>query len=166
MGDNTNLVDYSYVGNIADAHVLAADRLTAASISQTSVDGVSGQAFFLSDGKPRPYWDFPRLVWKLLGDDGKNVVVLPRWLCFIVAFFAEFLSNFSGKAPTFSRFAVAYSTTEQWYNIDKVLIHQVWLAGPWLILVILKAGRLLGYEPRVPLEEGIAIMVDVSLTFL
>lgn len=36
MGNNTNLVDYCYVGNVADAHILAADRLAALASSPPS----------------------------------------------------------------------------------------------------------------------------------
>lgn len=145
MGDNTNLVDYSYVGNIADAHILAADRLIAASPS--SPDPVSGEAFFLSDGRPRPYWEFPRLVWKLLGDEGKDTVVISTWLCFVIAFFAELMGKLSGKTPAFSRFNVAYSTTEQWYNIDKVSFFLFLLPSVMVSIQLLRLEGYLGTNP-------------------
>ncbi|KAF8964500.1 putative sterol dehydrogenase [Flammula alnicola] len=140
MGNNTNLVDYCYVGNVADAHLLAADHLSA-SASSPSDDQVSGEVFFITDGKPRPYWDFPRTVFKQLGDDGKGVVSLPRWLCVILAFFSELWASIFGGLPAFPMFIVKIATQEQWYNIDK-------------------ARNLLGYEPRVSLEEGARLMVE------
>lgn len=116
MGSNTNRVDYSYAGNVADAHILAADRLQ----SPTS-DTVAGQVFFITDGDPIPYWNFPRLVWKEMGDDGsKKVTVLPRMVCLILAFFVELWCSFTGGVPQFRRFGVMYATSEQWYNIEKV----------------------------------------------
>ena len=125
MGDNTNKVDYSYVGNIADAHILAADRIcdTIVNVYDTPTappDLVSGEAFFLSDGVPRPYWDFPRLVWKHLGDDGKDIVILPRWLCFVFAFFSEMSCSIFGGTPSFPKFTINFATREQWYSINKV----------------------------------------------
>jgi sterol-4alpha-carboxylate 3-dehydrogenase (decarboxylating) len=123
MGDNSNKVDYSYVGNIADAHILAADRICSTFVYDAPSppqDHVSGEVFFLSDGVPRPYWDFPRLVWKHLGDDGKDVVVLPRWLCFVFAFFSEMSCKIFGGNPSFPKFAINYATREQWYSIEKV----------------------------------------------
>ena len=120
MGNNKNLVDYSYVGNVADAHILAADRLQETFSSPTGVDDVSGQAFFITDGKPRPYWDFPRMVFRELGDDGQGIVELPKWLCLILAFFSELWASIFGGLPGFPRFIVIIATQEQWFNIDKV----------------------------------------------
>ena len=116
MGDNTNLVDYSYAGNIADAHLLAADKM----IANASPDLVSGEAFFLSDGVPRPYWDFPRLVWKHLGDDGEGFVSLPRWICYVLAFLSEICAKMVNRPPAVPRFTIDFATREQWYSIEKV----------------------------------------------
>lgn len=121
MGNNTNLVDYCYVGNVADAHILAADRLAAlASSPPSTVDDVSGQVFFVTDGKPRPYWDFPHMVFKQLGHDGKDIVVLPKLLCLFLAFFSELWASVFGGPAAFPRFIAIIATQEQWYNIDKV----------------------------------------------
>ena len=127
MGDNTNKVDYSYVGNIADAHILAADRISSTIVNHDVHDPlfpppdlVSGEAFFLCDGVPRPYWDFPRLVWGHLGDDGKDIVILPRWLCFVFAFFSEISCKIFGGTPSFPKFTINFATKEQWYSIEKV----------------------------------------------
>lgn len=48
IGNNANLVDYAYVGNIAHAHVLACAKL----VSQPEL--VSGQTFFITNGEPLP----------------------------------------------------------------------------------------------------------------
>jgi len=123
MGNNTNLVDYCYVGNVADAHILAADRLaTLASLAPSTVDEVSGQVFFVTDGKPRPYWDLPHMVFKQLGHDGKDIVVLPKLLCLFLAFFSELWARIFGGPAAFPRFIVIIATQEQWYNIDKVCL--------------------------------------------
>lgn len=119
MGDNTNLVDYSYVGNVADAHLLAADCLAgSSSLSNT----VAGQVFFITDGKPRPYWDFPRMAFGLLGDDGKGITTLPYFLCVFMAFLSEVAARVFGGPPGFPMFIVKLATLEQYFNIDKVSI--------------------------------------------
>lgn len=117
MGDNTNLVDYSYVGNVADAHLLAADCLVG---PVSSSNTVAGQVFFITDGKPRPYWDFPRLVFGLLGDDGKGITTLPYLLCVFMAFLSEVAAKIFGGPPGFPMFIVKLATLEQYFNIDKV----------------------------------------------
>jgi sterol-4alpha-carboxylate 3-dehydrogenase (decarboxylating) len=118
MGDNTNLVDMAYAGNVADAHILAADRLRS-----DSADLVAGQIFFISNGGPVPYWNFPRMVWREMGDDGKKkITVLPKLLLFIIAYVLEFWYGIRGLEPPFRVFDVTFTTTEQWFNIDKVCI--------------------------------------------
>ncbi|KAJ7437114.1 hypothetical protein B0H11DRAFT_1754100, partial [Mycena galericulata] len=93
IGGNTNLVDYAYAGNVAHAHVLACNKL----ISEPEL--VSGKTFFITNGEPMPQWDFARLVWKELGDDGKGRIIrIPRLL---------------------TVFSVRFSTGTQWYNIDQ-----------------------------------------------
>ncbi|KAJ7693908.1 hypothetical protein B0H17DRAFT_482500 [Mycena rosella] len=131
IGDNTNLVDYAYVGNVAHAHILACTKL----ISEP--DLVSGQTFFITNGEPRPQWDFARLVWKGLGDDGKGrIIQIPRLVGLIMAVFAEAFCRITGSSTQFTAFSVRFLTGTQWYNINK-------------------ARNILGYTPDVPLEEGI-----------
>ncbi|KDR79473.1 hypothetical protein GALMADRAFT_137297 [Galerina marginata CBS 339.88] len=131
IGKNTNFVDLCYVGNVADAHVLAADRLSVAASSPSSPDEVFGQAFFITEGKPGLYWEFPRMVFRQLGDDGKGIVELPRRLCLVLAFFSELWTSIFRGVPRFPRFIAVIATQEQWYNIDKVfLIFMQLVASP------------------------------------
>ncbi|KAJ6544008.1 3-beta hydroxysteroid dehydrogenase/isomerase family-domain-containing protein [Mycena capillaripes] len=97
IGNNTNLVDYAYAGNVALAHVLAAGKL----ITQPEV--VTGQTFFVTNGEPLPQWDFARMIWKELGDDGK----------------ARIWCRITGSSTQFTKFSVRFLTGTQWYNIDK-----------------------------------------------
>lgn len=118
MGPNKNLVDYSYVGNIADAHLLAADRL-----ASNTQPAITGEVFFITGGKPVPYWTLPHLVFRQLGFDGEGIVILPKWLCLILAFFSELWARWvTGGLPGFPRFIVNIATQEQYYNINKVLV--------------------------------------------
>lgn len=136
MGDNTNRVDFAYAGNVADAHILTADRL-----KSDSADLVAGQIFFISNGTPLPYWNVPRMIWREMGDDGKkNVTAIPKLIMLIIAYILEFWYGIMGGEPPVRVFDVQFTTTEHWYNIDK-------------------ARKLLGYEPRVGLEEASQMMV-------
>ena len=125
IGDNTNLNDWVYAGNVADAHILAADRLP--SSTDHRPHPVAGQAFFITNGSPIPVWDFSRMIWRELGAppadlDPKNVIRIPRWLALVIAMLAETWCKLSGGRTEFTRFAVQYATATQWYNIDKVRI--------------------------------------------
>ncbi|KAK7061208.1 hypothetical protein R3P38DRAFT_2828129 [Favolaschia claudopus] len=131
IGDNTNLIDYAYAGNVAHAHVLACAKLL------TQPNTVSGQSFFITNGEPMPPWDFSRMIWKELGDDGKGrITVIPRFLGLILAILAEIWCRITGSSTQFNRFSVRFITGTQWYNIDK-------------------ARKLLGYKPTVTLGQAV-----------
>src|SRR5262249_37713590 len=50
IGNRPNRVDCIFIDNAADAHLLAADRLSPGS-------PVSGKVYFISQGEPWPLWD-------------------------------------------------------------------------------------------------------------
>ncbi|KAJ6568021.1 hypothetical protein DFH09DRAFT_1080927 [Mycena vulgaris] len=64
IGENTNLVDKTYVANAARAAILAADRLAP---SHPQHAATAGKAFFIFDGEPRPFWNFTRCLWAVVG---------------------------------------------------------------------------------------------------
>ncbi|KNZ80937.1 Sterol-4-alpha-carboxylate 3-dehydrogenase, decarboxylating [Termitomyces sp. J132] len=137
IGDNTNMFDWTYVGNVARAHILAADNPLQ----------VAGQAFFVTNGEPCYFWDFPRLVWHHLDSvfpgkrQPRKPLKLSKPIGLLAATGAEYAAWLMGKEPTFTRFKVSYSCVNRWYNIEK-------------------ARRVLGYEPIIGLEEGIKLMVE------
>ncbi|PFH53961.1 hypothetical protein AMATHDRAFT_78713 [Amanita thiersii Skay4041] len=248
IGDNTNLFDWTYVGNVAHAHLLAADKLDApppapplASLEKpaTSVDDipsltpeeeslvnyylpsidlttghhriptcearplgpyinpppnaeqiaaafadpnpgpsnrpvirtrfdalseyslsrsklldtsksplqVAGQVFFITNGEPCYFWDFPRLVWHHLDRyfpnqrKSRSYFVLPKAIGMAAASGSEWFGWLTGKQPTFTRFKVTFSCATRWHNIER-------------------ARRVLGYEPQTGLEEGVKRMVE------
>ncbi len=51
VGKGTNMVDISYVENVAAAHILAAENLE-------TIGTASGQAYFISQGEPVNLWDW------------------------------------------------------------------------------------------------------------
>ena len=125
IGNNDNLIDYAYVGNVADAHILAADRLPFALDSKAHP--VAGQAFFITNGEPIRIWDFNRLAWRGLGApasdlDPANVTRIPRWIAMILAVLSEGWAKVTGGTTEFSLLAVRFITATQWYNIDKVIV--------------------------------------------
>ncbi|KAL9069078.1 MAG: hypothetical protein Q9161_005725 [Pseudevernia consocians] len=60
VGDGENLWDVTYVGNVADAHVLAVENLL-------STRTAAGEAIFISNEEPIPFRDFCLEVWKNFG---------------------------------------------------------------------------------------------------
>ncbi|CAG8451455.1 13953_t:CDS:2, partial [Dentiscutata erythropus] len=127
IGDNSNLMDWTYVENVAYAHLLASDKL---------FDGspVAGEAFHITNDTPIPFWDLLRFFWAQFGHYPPYIIKFPKSAGFIIASLAELASYFTGKEPGFTRQRVRFSCNNRYFNIDK-------------------AKRLLGYEPLVDLEE-------------
>ena len=217
IGDNENLFDYTYVTNIAKAHLLAADKLEvthdkamkssildkhippvalsmgtrkiptssarplgpaiaptayqeklaesfrleqedsrpivrsrfdqfseqALEVAEGDPLQVAGQAFFITNGEPVPFWDFARAAWCAMGDPmDKAYFKLPKDMRLVLASLAEFWGWLVGKEVTFTRFRVTFSCATRWYNIDK-------------------ARRVLGYEPDVGMKEGLERTMQV-----
>ncbi|MCJ1264612.1 hypothetical protein MMC22_004486 [Lobaria immixta] len=92
LGDNRNLFDWLFVGNAAVAHVLAAKAL-AVSATNSTVLQVSGEAFFITDDAPIPFWEFVWMVWRAMGDttSKEKRVVIPAWLALLLADCAEWI---------------------------------------------------------------------------
>ncbi|KAG8776423.1 erg26, C-3 sterol dehydrogenase [Serendipita sp. 411] len=214
IGDNSNLWDWTYVGNVVKAHLLAADKLRDESAPKPREDicdyalptislttherkvptsvarplgpaitpvpnaqqieaafnnpeprddvravwrtrydpltdknverelsyplQVGGQAFYISNGEPIPFWDYTRAVWKAMGHVPATPTVIPKSVGLWLATAAEWWAWLTGKTPGFTRERVGYACSSRWFNIEK-------------------ARRVLGYEPDVGVEEGIKI---------
>ena len=116
------MIDYVYAGNAAYAHLLAADRLF------EDPEAVAGQRFFITNGEPRCPWDFNRIVWRWLGDDGKKPIVkIPTTVGLVMAWLAELWCAVVGGSTQFTIYNVRFCTGVQWYNIDKVSFVRVQL---------------------------------------
>ena len=141
LGDNDNLFDFTYVDNVAHAHLLGARALLAtAELGTTPLDHekVDGEAFFITNDSPVYFWDFARMVWKACGSTlgTEHVWVIGKDLGLTLGGFMEWGYWLAGKTPKLTRRSVKYSCMTRYYDIGK-------------------AKRLLGYAPIVELQEGI-----------
>ena len=142
LGDNDNLFDFTYVGNVAYAHILAAVALMDTHALKTlplDNERVDGEAFFITNGSPMYFWDFPRLLWKTAGDTttpnqvwhigkdtGLALATGIEWLFWLAG----------GRVPNLTRAKVQFSCMTRYYCIDKARIR-------------------LGYKPKWGVEDGI-----------
>ena len=87
LGDNKNLVEPIYVGNVATAHLLAAKKFLESAKKGHLKARVDGEAFHITDGDPQPSWTFARLIWQTAGDGTapEHVTVVPGWLALALA---------------------------------------------------------------------------------
>ncbi|KAI9884359.1 MAG: kinesin-like protein Klp8 [Watsoniomyces obsoletus] len=152
LGSNNNLFDFTYVGNVAHAHLLASAALLRTlsqfghpSSSTTKVttpldhERIDGEVFFITNDSPIYFWDFPRLVWRAAGDKRKvpeDVRHIPVQTGLVLAGLAEWVLGLMGKTPNLTRQRVKYTSMTRYFNCRK-------------------ARERLGYAPLVDLEEGV-----------
>ena len=130
IGRSDKLVDFTYVGNAAQVHVEAANRLSSESI-------ISGKVYCISDGKPLPLWDFVNRILEVAELPPVTRTVSPR-VAYSIGWLCENLYrglSLSGEPPL-TRFLVEELATAHWFDISA-------------------ARRELGYQPRVTMEEGL-----------
>ena len=153
LGDNQNLFDFTYVGNIAYGHTLAARSLLATYARKESGLGepldherVDGEAFNVTNDSPTYFWDMTRAIWALTGKimEPDRAIVLPEWLLGPVGGITEAVLGIFGKTPRLTRRTVRYSCMTRYYSCAKAKFR-------------------LGYLPIVPLDEGVARAVGYVL---
>jgi sterol-4alpha-carboxylate 3-dehydrogenase (decarboxylating) len=144
LGSNDNLFDFTYVGNVAYAHMLAAQKLVEAYSASTpalAAERVDGEAFFVTNDEPYPFWDFPRALWSKAGDKTKPEErwVISKTVGLTLATILEWIFWFlfwGRKEPSMTRKKIKFSCITRTYRIDK-------------------AKSRLSYKPIVDMKEGI-----------
>ncbi|KAI9663653.1 MAG: erg26, C-3 sterol dehydrogenase [Bathelium mastoideum] len=149
IGPNSNLFDFTYVGNAAHAHILAASALLATPRgSQATVpldtERIDGEAFIVTNDEPVYFWDFARAAWReaarRLGirppTETAKVWELSREFAMALGGVLEGVFWALGRKPSLTRQQARYSCQTRYFCIEK-------------------AKRRLGYRPIVNLQEGI-----------
>ena len=142
LGANENMFDFTYVGNVAHAHILAAIALTQTySMKTVPLDNerVDGEAFLITNDQPIYFWDFARMIWTFAGDktEPKQVWQIEKDTGLFLATLVEWLFWLAGGwTPNLTRTKVKYSCMTRYYKIDKA------------------KGRL-GYRPQIGMEAAL-----------
>lgn len=128
------LSDFTYVTNVVDAMLAAAERLGPDS-------PIAGQAYFITNGEPMSFWDFVGQVLPPLGHQPPRVAI-PRSIAYAAAAVREAYDTYVrggtlNAEEGLSRFAIRYICSHHYFSHAK-------------------ATRDLGYVPRVRMAEGIA----------
>lgn len=130
IGRTNALIDPVYIDNAADAHVLAADRLSTGSPA-------AGRAYFITQGETIAVWDMINGLLKAAHMEpvGRSIA---RPVALVGAGVLEAAYRLSGRVdePPMTRFLARQLSTTHWFRIDA-------------------ARRDLGYEPRVTIAEGL-----------
>lgn len=133
IGSGNTKWEFTYVGNLADACLKAAEKLEPQS-------PVAGQAYFITNDETTLLWQHMGVILSALGYP-KPEVRIPYLLCVILAALADLVMWLLSpiykprRPPTFTKERVFLLTTDRWINISK-------------------AKRDLDYEPRVSMAEA------------
>lgn len=141
IGNGKNLFDFTYVGNVVDAEILAAQRLLVQTSRIPDDQKIDGEAFIVTNDEPMQFWAYTRAIGTAAGYpvEDKDVWKIPVWVGIAMAIFAEWIvwAISSGRRkPGITRLAIKYSAMTRTYRIDKI-------------------KERLGYKPRVSMQEGI-----------
>jgi nucleoside-diphosphate-sugar epimerase len=137
VGDGRNRVDITYVDNLADAHLLAADRLGDGSSFEAA-----GRPFFVSQGEPVEIWTFfGNLLDRLGFPRPKRAISYRR--AYALGAVGEILWRLLGRegAPPMTRFLAGQMAKSHFFDISA-------------------ARRVLGFEPRVSTAAGVEILLN------
>lgn len=137
LGDNNNLFDWTYAGNVADAHVLAAQKI----LDPIGAQSIGGETFFVTNDAPTYFWTLARTVWKADGHIDPYNIVLSRPVAIAAGYLSQFFSNLLKKEPGLTAFRAKITCATRYHDISK-------------------AKELLGYTPEVSLEDGIQHTLD------
>lgn len=137
IGDGLNLWDITYVGNVADAHVLVVENLVTSGTA-------AGEAFFIQNNEPITFRDFCLAIWVQFGHIPPFEIRIPEGLAYFAGLMCEMATWVTGTAATLSRGSVRDACAIRYASGDK-------------------ARRILGYEARIGIEEAIRLSCEVSI---
>lgn len=141
LGDGSNIFEFTYVGNVAHAHGLAAGALLHTySRAGTPLDHerVDGELFFITNDEPIYFWDYCRAIYKAAGSEKgtDHVWIIGRETGLFIGGLLEWVNWALGKTPKLTIRQVKYSCMTRYYDCSK-------------------AKKRLGYKPPFKLADGI-----------
>jgi sterol-4alpha-carboxylate 3-dehydrogenase (decarboxylating) len=145
VGRNKKVFEFIYAGKAAEAHILAARAL----IDPETAIGIAGEAFFITDGKTEPFFDFARRCYAAMGSPvaPNEVTVIPMAAMQVTASAGEWLYTIltlGTKLPKLRRDNIDHLDRGTNWSIDK-------------------AKQRLGYQPVADQDAAIKRSVDWAL---
>ncbi|MCP3925745.1 MAG: NAD-dependent epimerase/dehydratase family protein [Desulfobacterales bacterium] len=135
IGYEKKLVDTIYIDNAADAHILAAEKLS------ENID-LSGKIYFISQDEPIYTWD---MIDRILESAGKPKIkgTVSVSAAYYVGAFLEFIFKifFIKSEPPMTRFVAKELSTSHYFDISAVKTD-------------------LGFKPNISITKGLKILKD------
>ncbi|XP_024022688.1 3beta-hydroxysteroid-dehydrogenase/decarboxylase [Morus notabilis] len=141
IGDGNNVYDFTYVENVAHAHICAERALSSGG---SVAEKASGQAYFITNMEPIKFWEFMSLILEGLGYERPKIKI-PAFVMMPIAHIVEWtyklLGPYGMKVPQLTPSRIRLLSCSRSFNCSK-------------------AKDRLGYSPIVTLEEGLKRTVD------
>lgn len=136
IGDGKNMMDWTYAGNVAAAHLAAADVLLAEGLTSKA----AGKPYFVTNDDPRPFWGFMGDLCEGLGY-GRPRIHLPVFLIMFIAYLVQYviiplLSPFKRLETDFTPFRITVASSNRTFDCGR-------------------AKKELGYRPAVSMDEAL-----------
>ncbi|KAG8381904.1 hypothetical protein BUALT_Bualt05G0021300 [Buddleja alternifolia] len=141
IGNGNNMYDFTYVENVAHAHIcaeraLASDKIVA--------EKAAGQAYFVTNMEPMKFWEFMSLILEGLGYTRPKIKI-PAFVMMPIAHMVELIHKILGpygmKVPQLTPSRIRLLSRSRTFNC-------------------FKANDRLGYTPTVSLQEGLRRTIE------
>lgn len=141
IGDGNNVYDFTYVENVAHAHICA-DRALAS--EKTVAERAAGQAYFITNMEQIKFWEFMSFILESLGYERPKFkisasVVMP--VAHMVELIYKILAPYGMKVPQLTPSRIRLLSRSRTFDS-------------------IKAKERLGYMPIVPLQEGLRRTIE------
>ncbi|KAA8527274.1 hypothetical protein F0562_034629 [Nyssa sinensis] len=138
IGSGENMSDFTYVENVAHAHICAEEALGSRTVS------VSGKVFFITNLEPVKFWEFVSHILESLGYQRPMIKLPARMVWYIVLLLKWIHAKMDSRILN-----------------DSAYVHNILLlASRNRTFNCSAAQKNIGYSPVVSLEEGITLTVD------
>jgi len=135
IGDQEHFIDTTYIDNMVDALILAAEALE-------SNPKAAGKALFITNGEPARVWDFINSIIQIAGHPPIHKKIPEKFALLAAGISEWFHKIFKIKSePFMTRYAIRELITNHWFDISA-------------------AREILGYKPGVSYAEGFKHLKD------
>lgn len=140
IGDGNNVYDFTYVENVAHAHICAEQTLA----SEVGAKKAGGQAYFITNMDPIKFWEFMSLILEGLGykrPSTKIPVTFMMPIAHMVESTYKLLSRYGMPVPQLTPSRIRLLSCNRTFNCSK-------------------AKDQIGYEPIVSLKDGLEKTIE------
>ncbi|KAG5555666.1 hypothetical protein RHGRI_006349 [Rhododendron griersonianum] len=141
IGDGNNMYDFTYVENVAHAHICAERALAS---EGTVAEKAAGEAYFITNMEPIKFWEFVSLVLEGLGYERPRIKI-PVFVVMPIARLVErtykLLAPYGMKVPQIIPSRIRLISCSRTFDCSK-------------------ANDRLGYTPIVPFQDGLRRTIE------